>query len=101
MARFGTGRDLRVQRGDKGAMLFALRDQVQHVTGIASQPVEARHHRFVAGAQKAMMVASSAGCLQGGVRKVLGLASKMRCVSAFQVSFGSTVQPGEQRCCPN
>jgi len=43
---------VRVQHRDKRAALFSVIDEVQHVTRISPQPVQAGDQQFVAGSQK-------------------------------------------------
>jgi hypothetical protein len=40
-------RYVRVENGDKRTALFTLMYNVEHVTGVASQSVQARHHQFI------------------------------------------------------
>lgn len=44
--------NMRVEHGHKGTLLFTFVDQVEHVAGVAAEPVEACHHQFITGTEE-------------------------------------------------
>ncbi len=52
MAHLALGRDTRVENGDESPALLDLVDHVEHIAGVATNPVEAGDHQFVAGPEE-------------------------------------------------
>jgi hypothetical protein len=54
-------RDVAIEHGRERLALIALMNDVQHVAGVAPEPVKAGHHQFVAGPQKVDMAVRLGG----------------------------------------